>query len=99
MIGQVSGYSLDGYILNPGVPKDHFCSLFSADPSLAENLAVFAETSVYIGRSGNTDQYACYDKNVSGIKIREKEWHNKSLLSVIGYTGMDHNTQTCNGIY
>ena len=99
MIGQISGYALNGYILNPGVAKDHFGSLFGADPSLAENLAVFAKTSIYIGRSCKTDQYSCDDKDVGGIKIRIKEWHNKSLLSMIGYTGMAHNTQTCNGIY
>lgn len=99
MVRQVSGYMLDGYIVNPGATQDHFGSLLGADSSLAEYLAVFAKASVHIGGSSNTDQYSCNDKDVSRIKIREKEWHDKSLLSIIGYTSSDHNTQTCIGIY
>lgn len=75
MVRQISRYALDGYILNPGATQDHFSGLLGADSSLAEYLAVFAETSVHIGGSSNTDQYSCNDQDVSGIKIREKEWH------------------------
>lgn len=99
VIGQVSGYALDGYILDPGAAQDHFSGLFGTDLSLAEYLAVFAEASVDISRSCDADQYSHYDKDVSRIKIRIIKWHDKSLLSIIGYTGLFHNTQTYHGIY
>lgn len=61
MIGQVSGYALNGYILNSGTTQDHFGGLLGAYSSLAKYLAVFAKASVHIGRSSNANEYSCDD--------------------------------------